>query len=145
MDIPHGGYVLVCDGKKALFFRNQGDREYPNLQTLNVEAQKNPPTHEQGADRPGRMNDPTGHRSAVDDTDWHQQAEDEFARELAANLLARANQHELGELILVAPPHMLGILRKRLDAQVTRHVIAEVDKDLTKHDVRDIEDILKAS
>jgi protein required for attachment to host cells len=29
--IPHGAIVFVGDGRKALFLRNDGDEEFPNL------------------------------------------------------------------------------------------------------------------
>ena len=28
MQIPHDSFVLVADGKKSLFFRNEGDPEF---------------------------------------------------------------------------------------------------------------------
>jgi hypothetical protein len=40
------------DGRKALFLRNAGDEKFPNLKTERVFAEENPPTHEQGTDRP---------------------------------------------------------------------------------------------
>ena len=52
--IPHGAFVFVGDGQKALFLRNAGDEKFPNLKTERVFVEENPPTHEQGTDRPGR-------------------------------------------------------------------------------------------
>jgi hypothetical protein len=52
--IPHDALVFVGDGRKALFLRNAGDEKFPNLKTERVFAEENPPTHEQGTDRPGR-------------------------------------------------------------------------------------------
>jgi protein required for attachment to host cells len=54
LDIPHDAFIFVGDGRKALFLRNTGDERFPNLKTERVFVDKNPPTHEQGADRPGR-------------------------------------------------------------------------------------------
>jgi protein required for attachment to host cells len=31
LEIPHGAFVFVGDGEKALFLRNVGDEEYPHL------------------------------------------------------------------------------------------------------------------
>ena len=68
--LRHGMWVLVADGEKALFLRNQGDAQYPNLEVVRELHEENPPTREQGTDRPGRFNDgPTVHRSAVADMD----------------------------------------------------------------------------
>jgi protein required for attachment to host cells len=46
--------VFVGDGQKALFLRNTGDATLLNLTTAQVLTDENPPTHEQGTDRPGR-------------------------------------------------------------------------------------------
>src|SRR5208337_1796611 len=54
LSIPHDAFVFVGDGRKALFLRNEGDEVFPNLVTERVFVDDNPPTHEQGTDRPGR-------------------------------------------------------------------------------------------
>ena len=53
ISIPHNAFVFVGDGRKALFLRNEGDEKFPNLKTERVFLDKNPPTHEQGTDKPG--------------------------------------------------------------------------------------------
>ena len=52
--LEQGEWVVVCDGRKALILENVGDAKFPNLRTKEVHEQKNPPTHEQGTDAPGR-------------------------------------------------------------------------------------------
>jgi protein required for attachment to host cells len=71
--IPHNAYVFVGDGRKALFLRNDGDEKFPNLRTEKVFEDENPPSHEQGSDRPGRVSENAlrGRRGAVEPTDWH--------------------------------------------------------------------------
>ena len=32
MQVPHNSIVVVADGKKMLFFRNEGDGAYPKLE-----------------------------------------------------------------------------------------------------------------
>ena len=53
LKIPHNAFVFVGDGRKALFLRNDGDAKFPNLRIEKVFENENPPTHEQGTDRPG--------------------------------------------------------------------------------------------
>ena len=36
-------------------FRNAGDEKFPNLRTEQVFVDQNPPTHDQGSERPGRL------------------------------------------------------------------------------------------
>ena len=53
--IPHNAFVFVGDGRKALFLRNDGDEKFPNLKTEKVFEDDNPPSHEQGTERPGHL------------------------------------------------------------------------------------------
>ena len=71
--IPHNAYVFVGDGRKALFLRNEGDEKFPNLKTEQVMTNDNPPTRDQGTDKPGRSYASVGaRRSSMEQADWHQ-------------------------------------------------------------------------
>jgi protein required for attachment to host cells len=137
--IPHGGMVLVSDGRKALFLKNQGDDLYPNLQVEQVlQAPDNPQTQQQGTDRPGRAS-MLGRRSAVDQTDWHDIAERKFAGEVAEVVNAACAAGAAKAIVIAAPPRTLAELRSRLSEAAQRRIVAEVNKDLTKHPVYEIE------
>jgi protein required for attachment to host cells len=137
--------VLVGDGREALFFRNKGDARHPNLVVERVLEQDNPPTDEQGTDSPGRTLGPPGPgKSAVEPTDWHQLAEDRFAKDIAAALYRRAHAGRFDKLVVVAPPKVLGVLRKEMHKEVTERITAEVPKELTSHPVDEIEKVLAA-
>lgn len=138
--LAEGTWVLVADSEKALFLENIGDEKFPNLQVRRKETQENPPTREQGANRPGRYNDgPSAHRSAVDDTDWHELAKERFADDLADMLYERAHKGLFERLVIVAPPQVLGDLRAAWHKEVTDKIIAEVPKNLTSHPLDEIE------
>jgi len=141
-NIASGCLVLVADGEKALFMRNIGDAKAPHLEVERKEEQDNPPTREQAANRRGRMFDGTGHKSAVDDTDWHELAKDRFAHDLADMLYKRAHRGDFEELIVAADPSTLGELRKEWHQEVEQRIVAEIDKDLTNHDMADIEKLI---
>lgn len=137
-------WVLVADSEKALFLRNETDGKDPFLTVVRKKTQENPPTGEQAANRPGRMSDgPSRHRSAMDDTDWHDLTKDRFAADLADMLYQRAHKEEFERLVLVADPTTLGSLRKALHKEVSDIVVAEVPKTLTKHPLHEVEDIVK--
>jgi protein required for attachment to host cells len=141
--LPQNSWVIVADGQRALFLRNDGDEVYPNLRTDTVLEHDNPPTREQGTDRPGRLADtPDQHRSALAETDWHQVEQEKFLGGVADLLKEGVHSGRYGKIVLVAPPEALGILRKALDRQVLEHVIAEVGKDLTRQPLSDIEKAL---
>jgi protein required for attachment to host cells len=143
VSIPSGAWVVVADGQRALFLHNDGDEVYPNLRTVRVIDHENPLTHEQGTDRPGRYSDtPDSHRSAFEQTNWHDIEEEKFLGLIANMLKEGVNAGQYQKIILVAPPAALGILRKALDRQVLGHIVAEVGKDLTNRPVAAIEQAL---
>jgi protein required for attachment to host cells len=138
--IEQGDWVVVCDGSKALILENIGDEKFPNLQTKEVYQQKNPPTHAQGTDAPGRSFSSVGHgRSSVEQTDWHRQAEEEFLQDLAGRLDAALGAGDTKSVIMVAPPRALGILRQAYSPNLKHAVRKELDKDYVKMPVHEIE------
>ncbi|SFH33018.1 Protein required for attachment to host cells [Palleronia marisminoris] len=142
--LSKGTWVLIADGEKALVLENQTDHENPYLTVLSKEEQENPPDREQSANRRGRFNDgPSVHRSAVEDTDWHQLAKDRFADDLAEMLYKKAHKGAFKDIVLVAAPGVLGELRNKIHKEVEQKVIAEVPKTLTNHNLDDIEKVLK--
>lgn len=142
--IGHRAWVLVADGTKALFLRNDGDEVHPNLKVIDVEQQPSLATREQGTDRPGRNNRgrPSNNRSAMESTDLHQLAEDQFAKGVADTMNDAALSNRFEELIVVAPPRVLAELRARFHKETQGRIIAEIDKTLTGHPVWDIEKLL---
>ncbi|MBZ9706572.1 host attachment protein [Mesorhizobium sp. ESP7-2] len=144
--LKHGIWVVVADGEKALLLKNGGDTKFPNLEVVQVIEQENPPTREQGSDSPGRYNDgPSMHRSAVEDTDWHRIGKERFAEEIAARLYKLAHDGEFDSLVLVAPPVVLGAMRKKLHKEVADKVTAEIPKTMTNHGIPEIEALLQAA
>ena len=141
--LKQGTWVLIADGEKALFLENRTDGEDPFLEVVRQEEQDNPPAGEQAANRPGRMSDgPSGHRSALDDTDWHELAKDRFASDLADILYKQAHSGKFDHIVLVAPPNTLGELRQQLHQEVSNKVVGEVPKTLTNHPIDEIEKIV---
>lgn len=146
MQIPHNAAVLVADGRKMLFLRNEGDETYPNLVVEHAEEQANPKDSDQKTDAPGLSYSSVGSgRSTMDEVDFHQQEEDRFAAD-AADLLKRgALANEFESLIIVAPPRTLGEMRKHYHSEVSARIVGELDKDLTKHPIPQIEAAIKAA
>ncbi|HSG33858.1 MAG TPA: host attachment family protein [Sphingomonadaceae bacterium] len=145
MKISNGTLVLVADGSKLLLFRNEGDEKFPVLETLAHEVADNPPTSEQGADRPGRsFSSSSDRRSAYGDTDWHQQSEDDFARH-AAGILEKAAQQEGGvPVIVAAAPRTLGELRKHYGRETQSRLQGEIAKDLANQETDGIIKVIVA-
>jgi protein required for attachment to host cells len=138
--LPDGAWVVVCDGRKALILENVGDADYPDLRTRDVDKQDHPATSELGVDRPGRVHQRVGsHRSAMQETDWHDQAEEAFLVDLVHRLDSALLSKAVKHLVMVAPPRALGALRKSYSDHIRSALIAEIDKDLTTMPVDQIE------
>ena len=138
--IKAGDWVVVCDGRKALILENEGDAAFPNLRTRETHEHEDAKTSEQGTDRPGRTHDSsTPGRSAVEQTDWHDQAEQDFLRMIAARLGKAVEKGETPSLILIAAPRALGFLRQILSEAVRNAVKAEIGKDYVNLPVYEIE------
>ncbi|OBV10998.1 host attachment family protein [Erythrobacter dokdonensis] len=139
MKIAHGTLVMVADGAKLLLFRNEGDEKYAVLETLEHARQDNPATAEQGTDRPGRSFSRVGDkRSSYDETDWHQQSEDAFARHAAELLEETAQAHPEAGIVVIAAPRTLGEMRGHYGRATEQRLVAEIDKDLADHTTDDI-------
>lgn len=142
--VHNGAWVLVGDGRRALFLVNHGDPDLLDLRVLSFREDVNPPTREQGSDAPGRAFPAagSGSRSSVENTDWHELEKEHFAASVAKTINAAAESGELSEIVIVAPPRVLGDLRHELSPKAKSKVKGELDKDLTHHPVPEIEKAL---
>ena len=146
LKLRQGDWIVVCDGNKALILENIGDEKFANLQTKEVYQQDNPPTQAQGSDAPGRSINSVGHgRSAMQQTDWHDQAEREFLQDLAGRLDAALGAGDTNSIMIVAPPRALGVLRQDYSPNLRKAVREEIDKDYVKLPVHEIEKHLVAA
>lgn len=148
MQVPHDAVVVVADGRKMLFLRNEGDARNPNLQVEKKVVDKhNPAHHDQATDLAGgamgtRTSGAQWGGGNMDEVDFHQLEEDRFAAETAALLKERALRQDFEALIIVAPPKTLGELRKHYHKEVSDRLTGELAKDLTDHPVSEIEQAL---
>ncbi|MHC4047792.1 host attachment protein [Bradyrhizobium sp. 23AC] len=138
MRLDKGGWLVVCDGRKALILENLGDEMFPNLHTREVHEQPNPMTSAPGSDAPGRAA-AGGVRSSAEQTDWHDEAERAFLRSLAGRLDAAVSSGETTALTMVASPRALGMIRADYSDVMRKALRGEVGKDLVKLPVYEIE------
>jgi protein required for attachment to host cells len=97
------------------------------------------------ADRPGRAFDKLGmRRHALErEESPHDRVASDFAREVAGRLRDGRTQQRFAQLVLVAEPRFLGVLRGVLDPVSTGMVTGTVNKDLAHVEVRDLPAHLK--
>jgi protein required for attachment to host cells len=140
MKLPHGAWVVVADGAKALYLENTGDAELIDLRVRRHDEQETTSTHEQGSDRPGRKQDNgVGQKSALEHTDWHRIEETRFNETLAERLNRLVQKGRIGKMVLIADPRSLGRLRPLLSQATASAVLSEIPKDLAHQTVASIE------
>jgi protein required for attachment to host cells len=147
MQVPHNSFVVVADGKKMLFFRNEGDSEFPKLEVERKRETADASDRDQKTDLAGQAPSAPGGAgySSYEEVDFHQLEEDRFAADTAEMLRLCALRNEFESLIIVAPPKTLGELRKHYHKEVEKRLVGEVAKDLTGHPVPEIEKILQSA
>ena len=141
MIVAHESHIMVIDGSNKSLFRNRGKDFAPDLERIDHRHRQTGRTSEMGSDKPGRSFQSSGNgRSAHESTDYHQQAEDLFANEAAdqLNMLLTAG----ASAILIATPHVLGVMRQRLAPEARSRITAEIDKDYAQRSVEDITALL---
>jgi protein required for attachment to host cells len=143
--VHNGAWVVVGDGRRALFLCNHGDADLLDLRVVETRVDENPPTREQGTDAPGRAfaSFGKGGRSSVEATDWHEVEKEHFVASIAARINDAVESGETKEVVVVVPPRVLGELREALSPKARAKVTGEIDKDLTRHPLPEIEKALK--
>jgi protein required for attachment to host cells len=98
-------------------------------------------------DQPGRTHSSTanGARSAMESKTSPKEVEFEhFAHELAGALHDGHGQQAYDRIVLVAPPHFLGLLRKSINSTVSKLIGATLDKDYLHLSAKDVHKHLDA-
>lgn len=138
--LHHGTWIAVCDGSNALLLKNVGDRFHPSLEMHDVIRQENLPTHLQGTSQPGRaFSSADGRRAAMEESDFHAQAEEAFIRAFALKLDRHVQGQRIDTLLLIAPANALGILRKALSDATRRVLRGDLVRDYAKLPLHEIE------
>ena len=143
MALPNQALVLVADGKKMLFLRNHGDEELIDLRTEAHGERQDRKDRDIKSDGPGSVQQSSGYgRSTYEETDFHQLDEDRWAKDAADELKKRALRNDFNALAIIAPPKVLGVLRKELHKEVERRVVLTLNKEMTDRPISDIEELL---
>jgi protein required for attachment to host cells len=98
--------------------------------------------HEQKltSDRPGRTFDRygQGHHALEKEVGARQQEVMGFAAQLADYLQTKCGKEAFTDIVIIAAPEFLGVLRKKLDPGTRERVVREIDKNIVQHDEADI-------
>ena len=139
-------WIAVADGARARFYRSNagGTRIEPALD-FELVADKRP-SRELVTDRPGRTKDRMAHgRHAMEpSTDPHVHEQKAFAQKVAELLDEHRASNDFDELVVVAPPKMLGYLREAMSAPLRKMIRREEPKDLTRLNPNELPERLRA-
>lgn len=139
-------WIIVADGSRARIFEAvRAGADMHERETLAHPASR---LHEQEltSDLPGRAFDSSGEgRHAMGSKVEPKKHEvEEFAKQIAGHLDKARTENRLDNIVVIAAPAMLGMLRSALSAETKKLVATEIDKDLTQHSVADIQAHLAA-
>lgn len=143
MIISRQAWIVVADGGRANIYKNVGEIGEVKLTLVRSTNQHTEHTHDLGRDQPGRLSGNSGHaKSALESTDLHQVAEDKFLKAVVEHLAQDVQDGQCKEIVLIAPPHALGEMRKHLPANVAKLVVSEMSKDYTHMAINELQKTL---
>ena len=132
-------WVLVADSSRARFFV-AGSATSP-LTEFDTFTHSESRQHEQKmtSDLAGSQAGSDGrHHSVNSETDPKKYEAVEFARTISHFLEESRNKHIYTQLIIIAAPSFLGLLREHMTSETAKLVSLELDKNLTQHSAEDI-------
>ena len=131
-------YILIADGSRArLLSRTTEEPQILQLEDWDHEAGRLPEHLTQSDDLGSTVGQGTHHSSMTASNDPKRHSQHVFAKKLAEFLKHDCNLYD--QLMVVAAPKFLGDLRKEFDGVVSRKVVAELGKDLTRVSLHDLE------
>lgn len=127
-------WVMVADAARARLYISDGHDVWP----ADEATFENPDAHGHSrdliSDRPGRSFESVGSARHAEEPkhDPHRAAKTAFARRVAEYVEHGALTDEFDDLVMVAPPQMLGDLREALGQHAAARLIGTAAKDLMK-------------
>ena len=145
MKLSKGAWIIVADGAKHLILENGGDPMHPDLRVLDVERlQPDAAAQHEPSDRPGRRSGPDQRRSAIEPDDWQRDSEDAFTAKIG-DRIATARSQNVPEIVLIADPRTLGVLRMQISAADRPLIRAEIGANLAHVTLERIEEAIAAA
>lgn len=130
-------WVLLADAARARVVRHvnhAGDMEQAPMETIFEASAEHRPLRDIMSDAPGRSFASTGARRSA--MEYHADPVRDETRRFAIALLSQLEDRRaagaFAQLLICAPPRMLGVLRELMPAALAAVVRAQVAKDLTK-------------
>jgi protein required for attachment to host cells len=125
--------IAIADGEHVRFVRPAADNALHGDATFD-----SPSAHKQsadlGSDHPGASihTGSSAHHALAPRHDPHVMEKEKFAQSIARQLNAGAASEAFGQLVIVAPPHVLSAIRGALSSAAQAKVTGTLPKDLIK-------------
>jgi len=131
-------WVVVAESSRAKIFEVNSNESTKSLKELTGFTHSISRSHKQQLS--GRQQKESKHSQLTTSLDSHKDHErTEFARSISEHLKTARNKGQFNKLILMSPPRFLGDLRKNLGSETNKYVISEIDKNLVRHTIKDIQ------
>ena len=131
-------WVVVAESSRAKIFEvesNESDKTLKEIKGFTHSTSRSHKSQLTGSQQK------EGRQSKLTSTDDTHGDNDRtvFARSLGQHLNSARNKGEFKKLILMSPPKFLGDLRKNLGHETNKFVVSSIDKNLVRHNVKDIQ------
>jgi protein required for attachment to host cells len=127
-------WILVCDAARARVFEVRAAEPSWHLVEALTHAESRSKASELVSDQSGTRSSEGAsvHHNALAPSSSPKEVEKEhFIHSLASRLDQAMRSKRFRKWVLVAPPHVVGMVKKELTAELDKHLMATVDKDLT--------------
>lgn len=134
-------WIMVADAARARFFISEGGKLRPNDEASFDDPAAHLRSRDLVSDRPGRTVESVGgaHHAEEPRVDPHRAAKTAFARRVAEFVEQSAIADKYDDLLMVAPPQMLGDLRGALGRHAAARLIGTAPKDLIKIPISELQ------
>ena len=133
-------WILVADSSQARIFN--AETRSSQLNEMQTFSHPEGRQHEQNlsSDLPGRQADKSSpsHHGLSDRTDLKKHEAIGFSKQIALHLDESRKNQDYNQLIIVAAPSFLGLLREQLSSATSKLITLELDKNLGKESAESI-------
>lgn len=130
-------WFLVSDASRAKLFEEKAGKFKELEDMVHVESARH--AGDLISDSRGRRGEGGGSRPGLSAATEVKEAEaQKFARRQAGVLKRGLNENRFGSLVIIAPPHHLGLLRQALDPEVGKRVTGSFHRDYINLPLREL-------
>jgi len=131
-------WVVVAESSRAKIYEVEKSASIKTLKELTGFTHSIVRNHNQQLS--GNLQKESRHSQLVGSLETHKDHErSTFARTIGQHLESARNKGKFNKLILMSPPKFLGDLRKCLGTETIKYVVSEIDKNLVRHTIQDIQ------